>query len=247
MRSKEAMDAPYTTIPDMIRRHAEKDPESVAHVYVNWQTFDVEYLTYTDIYKSAARFARGLDRLGIAKADIVALGMDNTPEWMTAYVGTLMCGAIPLMFAFNLHDGSDIEATLIKAGNRCKAIIFSAGPENRNLSIADKIFQKETEKGKIYNSSLPELKWSILMSVGIKSDHYNIEEICKMGDLEVELPCVDPEDVAAIFLTSGSTGSPKQIPHTHYFMMITGLYWSILHGRSSKTIFNDRPFGWLGG
>ena len=241
------MDAPYTTIPDMIRRHAEKDPESVAHVYINWQTFEVEHLTYIEIYKSAARFAKGLVRLGIAKTDIVALGMDNTPEWMTAFVGILMCGAIPLMFAFNLNDGSDIEETLIKAGHRCKAVIFSEGPENRNVSIADKIFKKETEKGKISHSSLPELMWSILMSVGIKSDHYNIEDICQMGNPEVELPSVDPEDVAAIFLTSGSTGSPKQIPHTHYFLMITGLYWSILHGRSCTTIFNDRPFGWLGG
>ena len=58
MRSKEAIDVPYTTIPDMIRKHAQKDPRAVAHVYINWETFEQEHLTYTEIYQSASRFAR---------------------------------------------------------------------------------------------------------------------------------------------------------------------------------------------
>ena len=173
--------------------------------------------------------------------------MDNTPEWMTAFVGILMCGAVPLMFAFNLHDGSDIETLFKKSGHRCKAVIFSAGLGNRNFSIIDKFFKKDTGKRTIFNSSLPGLKFSILMNPGIKSDHYNMEKISEMGNSEMELPCIDPEDTASILLTSGSTGSPKQIPHTHMFAIITGSHWANLHGRSCTTIFNDRPFGWIGG
>ena len=204
MRSKEAVDVPYATIPDMIRKHAQKDPRAVAHVYINWETFEQEHLTYTEIYQSAARFARGLLRLGITKPDIVVLGMDNTPEWMMAFVGILMCGAIPLMFAFNLHDGSDIETLFKKSGHRCKTVIFSAGLGNRNLSILDNIFKKDTTKRTIFNSSLPGMMFSILMTPGMKSDHYHMEEISEMGNSEIELPCIEPEDQASILLTSGS-------------------------------------------
>ena len=154
MRSKEAIDVPYATIPDMIQKHAQKDPRAVAHVYINWETFEQKHLTNMEIYQSATRFARGLLRLGITTPDIVALGMDNTPEWMTAFVGILMCGAIPLMFAFNIHDGSDIETTLMKSGHRCKSVIFSAGLGNRNLSILDHIFKKDSAKRTIFNSRL---------------------------------------------------------------------------------------------
>ena len=116
LRSNDPLDVPYTTIPEMIRRHSQRNPDSVAHVYIKWQTFEKEYLTFTDIYQYASKFARGLMKIGIDKGDIVALVTEDIPEWTSALVGIQMCGAIPLMFTFNLNDGGDVISILAKAG-----------------------------------------------------------------------------------------------------------------------------------
>ena len=247
IRTDESLDVPYTTIPEIILRHSKRDPKSVAHVYINWETFEKEYLTFADIYRSATSFARGLKHLGIEKGDIVALGTDNTQEWMTVLVGAQLCGAAPLMFNFNLKDGSDLDSLLTKAGHRCKAIVFARGRNDKNVSIINNILKKGNGKGEILHPSLPNLKWSISMTKGQQDDHFSVDEICKMGDTEVTLPYIDPEDVAAIFLTSGSTGTPKAILHTHYSMLVTGFYWSTAYGNLNSSLFNDRPFSWIGG
>ena len=239
--------SPYTSIPEMVRRHSLRDSEAVAHVYINWQTFKKEYLTFKDIYQSASKFARGLMKIGINKGDIVALVTEDIPEWMSALVGIQMCGAIPLMFTFNLNDGSDVISLLAKAGGKCKAIIFTAGPNNSHISIINNICQRGAEKGRVECPSLQSLSWGILMAESNQSEYLTIDELSNMGDGGAELPVIDPEDVAAIFRTSGSTGTPKLIPHSHFSILIAGWYYAIGYGLSNKTLYNDRLFSWISG
>ena len=247
LRNNDPMDVPYTTIPDMILRHSQKDPKSVAHVYINWETFEKEYLTFLDLYLSGTKFAKGLMQLGVVQGDIIALGTDNCPSWMTAMVGIQMCGAIPLMFTFNLKDGSDVDAMLQKAGHRCKAIVLPRGRMDINVSILDNFLKKGNGKGEISHQSLPNMKWAITTSVGQENGYFSVNDICEMGDADITLPNIDPEDVGAIFQTSGSTGSPKLIPHTHFSILVAGSQLGIAYGKSSSTLFNDRPFTWIGG
>ena len=239
LRNKDPLDIPYTTIPEMILRHSQRNPKSVVQVYVDWETFDKEYLTFTDLYKSSSNFARGLVHLGIQKGDILALGADNSREWITAVVGIQMCGAIPLMFNFKLQDGSDIESTMTKVGNKCKGIVFPRGRTDKNVAIVKNIL-KNWEK----NASL---KLTISMSFDAHDDHLSMSEICKMDKLETSLPPIDPEDVGAIFQTSGSTGDPKLIPHTHLSILTAGFYLSRAYGNHSSILFNDRTCSWIGG
>ena len=247
LRNDEPVEVPYTTIPATILRHSKRDGQSVAQIYINWETFEKVQVKFTEIYEKAKIFAQGLMKLGIEKGDIVALGSDNTPEWIIAMVGIQMSGAVPLMFLFNLKDGSDIELQLLKVQDKCKAILFTAGYKDSNLSIMNNKYHGITEKGRIGSASLVNLKWAILISDKDNQKYITMTEVFKMGKSESQLPYIDPEDVAAIFGSSGSTGSPKLIPHTHMSLLITGFYQSLGFGRSSKIVVNDRPFNWIGG
>ena len=231
----------------MILRHSQRDPQSVAQVFINWNTLEKEYLTFTNIYEAASKFARGLMHLGIEKGDTVALGTDNAPEWTTTLIGIQMSGAVPLLFMFDRRDGSDLEAMLTKHGQKCKAIVFPGGIDARNTSIINQIFKKGAEKGQIVSPSLPNVKWAVLMSDMASDDHFNIADLFEMGNQEHQLPYLDPEDVAAVFPTSGSTGLPKLIPHTHFSLLIAGCHLMLTRGISSTSMFNERPFIWIGG
>ena len=247
LRNDEPVEVPYTTIPATILRHSRSDEKSVAHTYINWETFEKEQVTFTEIYQKAKIFAEGLVKIGIEKGDIVALGSDNTPEWIIAMVGIQMSGAVPLMFLFNLKDGSDIEQQLLKVQDKCKAICFTAGYNDNNISVMDSKYHGVTERGRITSPSLPNLKWAIVLSDIDNKDYITMAEVCKMGNSESLLPYIDPDDVAAIFRSSGSMGSPKLIPHTHMSLLMTGFYHSLGFGRSSRTLLNDRPFNWIAG
>ena len=247
LRNDEPLDVPYTTLPKMILRHSIRDPSSVAHVYINWTTMEKKYLTFSDIHDRAKSLAQGLMTLGIEKGDVIALGTDNTPEWMVAMIGIQMSGAVPLMFLFDRKDGSDIELHLLKFEDKCKAIMFTSGHNGEYISIIENKFRRGEEKGRIVNSSLPSLRWAIVLSETESKHHLTFKEVCKIGRPEMSLPYVDPEDVAAVFMSSGTTGNPKLIPHTHFSLLVLGFYRSIGHGRTSKSLLNDRPFNWIAG
>ena len=54
-----------------------------------------ERYSYGDAYRLAAQFAAALrERYGIVPGDRVAIAMRNNPQWMLAFMGTLLAGAI---------------------------------------------------------------------------------------------------------------------------------------------------------
>ena len=206
-----------------------------------------EDLTFSDIHVKAKSLAQGLTSLGIEKGDVIALGTDNTPEWMVAMFGIQMSGAVPLMFLFDRKDGTDIESHLLKFGDKCKALMFTAGHNGEYISIIENKFKTGKEQGRIENSSLPILSWAIFLSETENQSYLTMKDVCKMGDPEVQLPYIDPEDVAAVFMSSGSTGNPKLVPHSHFSLLVLGFYRSIGYGRTSTSLLNDRPFNWIAG
>ena len=162
-------------------------------------------------------------------------------------VGIQMSGAVPFMFLFDCKDGSDIESHLLKFGDKCKAIIFTAGHNGEYISIIENKFRRGEEKGRIVNSTLPSLSWAIIRSEIDIPSHLTMKEVCKMGNPLIYLPFIDPEDIAAVFMSSESTGNQKVIPHSHFSLLVLGFYRSFGHGRTGKSLLNDRPFNWITG
>ena len=161
---------------------------------------DVPYrreVTWKDFDRRANRFANLLLSRGLKKGTKVAILLMNCLEWLPIYFGILKAGclAVPMNFRY----GSDEIKYCLELAD-VEVLVF--GPEfvSRMDAIADQI---------------PGVKTCFF--VGANGPAYTQDCMALMDFCSSSAPPValDPEDDAAIYFSSGTTGFPKAILHKH--------------------------------
>lgn len=79
----------HESLLEMLRESVERDPTAEALKEV-----DGESVTYRELWDRSARVAGGLRGEGIKPGDRVAIRLGNSIDWVVAFVGGLMAGAI---------------------------------------------------------------------------------------------------------------------------------------------------------
>lgn len=249
LRSETITAAPYTTLTKLLEKWSTIQPDREAVVCYSHDGTRTS-ITYGKFYEDAVKLARGLIRIGILKGDYVGIGGNNTPEWMVGTYGVLFAKARPVYFPFHDKAGEGIKRTLTKVGG-CKAILFDPGLGDFHWEIMQRIAKVDQKTGGVLQSDIPALKWLIALSpIGSNEGFPTIASV--FCDDNIELPEIDPEDIAAVMQTSGSTGYPKVVEKSHYEFVKYGDAYAFLLDvdikKDSSTIYyNDRPFFWLGG
>jgi acyl-CoA synthetase (AMP-forming)/AMP-acid ligase II len=170
--------------------------------------------SYTDLKESAEKLANYLVFSGIKKGDRVAICMNNSWQSIVAIYGTTLAGAVFLVI--NPQTKADkLKYILVDSGAKT---LISESILNNELIPA--LFDLKTIQEVIISGSINELK----SLSGIKITGF--EEIQMTCNLEVTLPKIIPNDLAALIYTSGSTGFPKGVMMTHQSMVFTS--WSLI-------------------
>ncbi len=140
-------------------------------------------LTYIDLYQLSEAVASGLNERGIVQGDVVALALPSGLDYVIAYLAAARIGAVTT--GVNPRFGPDERA----------AVIDRAKP---SLVIASEDFA----------SSVPTGVATEVVAVSAAKD--DILPTLRGDESEVprRLP-LDPERVATIVFTSGTTGEPK--------------------------------------
>lgn len=185
----------------------EINPELHSKSLVTWKEFSLiepsrrngirSEITWEEFDKKANRFANFLLSRGIKKGDRVAILLMNCLEWLPIYFGVLKTGALAV--PLNFRYASDEIDYCLKLSNSC-SLIF--GPE----------FIGRIEE--IYNK-IPNIK--PLLYVGsdcptFAESYDKLVTYCSSKKPDVHF---DDEDDGAIYFSSGTTGFPKAILHTH--------------------------------
>ncbi len=157
--------------------------------------------TYQDLAAETARFANALRGLGIGKGDRVFALLGRVPELYVAALGTLKAGAVfcPLFSAF----GPDpIRARLELGGGKV-------------LVTSEALYRKKVAP---VRSALPALQHVLLAGEGAPAEIPGARGLAPLlagADARFEIPPTDPEDLALVHFTSGTTGQPKGAMHVH--------------------------------
>ena len=108
---------------------------------------DKEY-TYADIDAFANRFASGLLNNGVKKGTRVAIMAENSPWFISAYLGILRIGAVAVLISTRLpHE-------LVTYIEKNSEAVIELNDNNFNNYLSDKEFEpadtKETEIGRAH-------------------------------------------------------------------------------------------------
>jgi long-chain acyl-CoA synthetase len=172
-----------------------------------WEKIDGKYTptTYGEMRVMVYQFAAGLHVLGVKHGDRLALLAEGRTQWVVAEMGMFYLGAIDVPLSTALNEPTDIIFRLKHSETRM--IVVSESQFHKIISIKDK---------------LPNLDKIILLD---PKESYEKDEVY-MGDimedgakfLEEEpetfktiYKSIQPDDIANICYTSGTTADPKGI------------------------------------
>jgi len=143
--------------------------------------------------------------LGIKDGDFVMHLQNNSLEWLITYYGIIKIGAVvvPLNFRFLGQD-------ILYAADICKPKAFIIGSEF--LPVVQPV-QKDLKTVDKY----------ICVGDEVPDDMIDYSTLAANNDISEALVDVDdPHDLAMMF-TSGTTGDPKPVLHTHYSLNNTAI------------------------
>jgi len=184
-----------TTIGDAAAMLAAQEPDRVLVI-------DGEIrLTAGDLYQSARRLADAMRKRGISRGDVVSFMLPNWHEACVVYLATALIGAVSHPLVTNFRNA---ELLFMLSDCKSKAIFIPA--EFRRVDYRRMMAEVG---GQMEGPPL------VVVLRGDPGDGIGYDQLIAEGRPDATFEPVDPGAVRMILYTSGTTGRPKGVLHTH--------------------------------
>ncbi|BBE19957.1 long-chain-fatty-acid--CoA ligase [Aquipluma nitroreducens] len=195
------------TIIDLFETSVAKFPNNV---YL-WekQNGKFEGTTYQQTRDLVFRFGAGLLSLGLQKGDRVGLISEGRNAWIISELGILYAGGINVPLSVKLDSGNELKFRLAHSGS--KMIIVSGGHASKveeirnNLPELEKVIYLDGKE----NPGANDISYTQVLALG---DEYLKTNL---NDFEAAYQTIQPDNIANISYTSGTTADPKGIMLSH--------------------------------
>lgn len=188
------------TLAQCAARLAHSAPQRVAVVEGDRQ------LTYAQVFSQAQQLARAFGKLGLQAGDVVSCQLPNWVETMVINLAACLCGIVvnPIVPIYR-----DAEVRYILRDARAK--VFFVPQHFRGFEHAAMAARLRLE--------LPALRHVVVVR-GQSEDCMEWDTLMATGrEGLAPQPVVDPNAVKLVLYTSGTTGNPKGVLHSHNTLM----------------------------
>jgi len=153
-------------------------------------------ITYAELAGATRRLAGALAARGLRKGDVVGLWCPNLPEWAVMFHGALSAGLV-VTTVNSLSSADEAAVQLADAGAK---LLFTVGPFlEKALPAAQK-----AGVGEIVAIGAPEDAGVTLLGALLAQD------------APAPVVAIDPDDLAVLPYSSGTSGLPKGVELTHH-------------------------------
>eukprot|EP00092_Neocalanus_flemingeri_P075264 GFUD01093221.1.p1 GENE.GFUD01093221.1~~GFUD01093221.1.p1 ORF type:complete len:605 (-),score=142.61 GFUD01093221.1:28-1842(-) len=209
---------------DVIDKFAETDGDRIALWFTSKEPDNELKLSFQQLSVASQKAANAIASLEVKKAVCI---LPKVPDWWLLNLATIRANVVLLPGTTQLQE-KDIEGRLVSS----KADCIIADPET-----AWKVDQLD--------KSLFSLKAKII--VGGKRDGWlSWDQLYESSESIHEAANTHKDDIMQIYFTSGTTGKPKMVPHTHssygYCHYPMGKYWLDL--TKEDIMWNISDTGW---
>lgn len=160
-----------------------------------------EELGYKELLARSERFAAGLHALGLRRGDVISVQLPNIAEFLIAYLAIARLGAVMSTLHMR-YRAAELKSLL--AHGRARALISLSRTQDFAPAAAALALKSE----------LPALAHVVALGEPV-SDALSYADLLAHGGEIPEAIAPAPADAFLLLYTSGTSASPKAVPHTY--------------------------------
>ena len=234
-----SIDYPRIPLDQLLRDSADKHPDHTATIFggsLGSRVLDAT-LSYRQLDQAVDRFAAALQRMGVGQGDRVAVMLPNCPQFAIAAFATWRIGAI-MVCCNPLYVAREIEHLLSDSGSETMVVMTSLYERVQKVRAKTKLKRVIVTNIKEYLPGMLRLLFTIArekkeghrIDISGEADTYWFQDVLGKGTAAPQTAAIDPDDIATLIYTGGTTGVPKGVQLSHYNLVSNAVVLSLWGG-----------------
>jgi long-chain acyl-CoA synthetase len=210
---------PEAPIHTLLEGAAKRHPSRMALDFLGLQ------MSYEQVWESARRFATALENLGVKKGDRVAVMLPNCPQFVIAFFGASMIGAI-VVNTSPLYVARELEYQLRDSGAETLVILNQFYPRYREVASTVPVKRVIVTSVSDYLPFPKNMLYPVKARregtwVDVKPEQhiFYFKRLLEKYPAQPARVQIDPDDLALLQYTGGTTGVPKGAMLSHRNLM----------------------------